>query len=93
MSQRKTILRQKMLSIEDEEILVKIEKEISDEIADKEFKKLEQVVGELGTDTNLHIWKEMRKAFPRKSKPLPTGVMNVKGKVITNPKEKRKKYS
>ena len=31
----------------------------------------------------------MRKAFPKKSKPLPTGVLNFKGKVITNPKEKR----
>ena len=31
----------------------------------------------------------MRKVFPKNSKPLPTGVMNIKGKVITNPKEKK----
>ena len=32
----------------------------------------------------------MRKAFPTKSKPLPTGVKNREGKLITNSKEKRK---
>ena len=31
----------------------------------------------------------MRKVFPKNSKPPPTGVMNIKGKVITNPKEKK----
>ena len=56
----------------------------------KEYKKLEKVVGDLEADTNTNIWKELRKAFPRNSKPLPTGVKNVKGKVITNPKEKIK---
>ena len=35
------------------------------------------------------IWKKMRKAHPKKSNPLPTGVMNVVGKVVTNPKEKK----
>ena len=32
----------------------------------------------------------MRKAFPQKNKPLPTGVKNISGKVITNPNEKKK---
>ena len=41
-------------------------------------------------DINTNIWKEMRKAFPKNSKPFPTGVNNIKGKVITNPKEKMK---
>ena len=31
----------------------------------------------------------MRKVFPKNSKPPPTRVMNIKGKVITNPKEKK----
>ena len=31
----------------------------------------------------------MMKSFPKKSKPLPTGIMNIKGKVITNPEEKK----
>ena len=33
---------------------------------------------------------ELRKAFPKNSKPLPTGVKNIKGKAIKNPKEKMK---
>ena len=90
LSKRKIILRKKLLTMEDEEIIEHIEKDITDDLADKEYKKLEKVVGELGSDTNINIWKEMRKAFPKKSRPLPTGVMNFKGKVITNPKEKRK---
>ena len=32
----------------------------------------------------------MKKAFPSKQKPLPTGVKNIKGKIITNPQEKKK---
>ena len=31
----------------------------------------------------------MRKAFPKKNKPIPTGVMNIRGKVVTNPNEKK----
>ena len=47
-------------------------------------------MGNLDLDTNTNIWKEMRKAYPSKSNPLPTGVKNAQGKLITNPKEKRK---
>ena len=32
----------------------------------------------------------MRKTFPTKSKPLPTGVKNLEGKLTTSSKEKRK---
>ena len=28
--------------------------------------------------------------YPKKSKPLPTGVLNVEGKIIANPEEKKK---
>ena len=31
----------------------------------------------------------MRKAFPKKNKPIPTGVMNIRGKEVTNPNEKK----
>ena len=31
----------------------------------------------------------MKRAYPNKNKPLPTGVKNIKGKVITNPEEKK----
>ena len=32
----------------------------------------------------------MRKSFPKKTKPLPTGVKNVDDKLITHPQEKKK---
>ena len=32
----------------------------------------------------------MKKAFPAKQTPLPTGVKNIQGKLITNPKEKKR---
>ena len=32
----------------------------------------------------------MRKSFPKQTKPLPTGVKNFEGKIITNPEEKKK---
>ena len=48
---------------------------------------MENVKGKMNT-TN--TWKERRKKFPRKTKIIPTGVKNIKGKVITNPDEKKK---
>ena len=36
------------------------------------------------------MWRELKKAYPKVEKPLPTGVKNMSGKVITNPKEKSK---
>ena len=60
----------------------------------KNLKKLSNIFKSLETDsgsTNLtEVWKQMRKSFPKKNKPLPTGVRNIKGKVITNPEEKKK---
>ena len=45
---------------------------------------------ELGGGTNnTNVWKQMRKAFPKKVKSLPTRVKNEQGKVITNPAEKK----
>ena len=35
------------------------------------------------------IWKQIRKSFPKKILPLPTGVKNVFGKVIINQEEKK----
>ena len=40
-----------------------------------------------------NIWRQMRKSFPKKTKPFPTGVKNVEEKVITHPKEKKTSYS
>ena len=90
MNAKKLITRKRKLEQEDEENIDEIEKEITKEIADREYEKLENVMGNLDLDTNTNIWKEMHKAYPSKSNPLPTGVKNAQGKLITNPKEKRK---
>ena len=55
----------------------------------KEYRKLQKVCGDLDENSNTNVWTETRKVFPKNSKLLPTGVMNIKGKVITNPKEKK----
>jgi hypothetical protein len=89
MSKKKTILRKKKLSHEDETEIDRIDSEITEEISEKEYKKLQTVCGDLQENSNTNIWTEMRKVFPKNSKPLPTGVMNIKGKVITNPNEKK----
>ena len=89
MTRRKLIKRKHKLETEDENELEQIEREITHEIADREFDKLNKILGNLETDTNSNVWKEMRKAFPNKKKPLPTGVLNAQGKLITNPKEKK----
>ena len=36
------------------------------------------------------MWRELKKAYPKVEKPLPTGVKDMKGKVITNPIDKKK---
>ena len=93
LNERKKLLKKKSPSDKDLLKLEKIEEKVSIEIADKEFEKLEKALGNLETDSGAtdytNIWKEMRKAYPKTLKPLPTGVMNVMGKVITNPKEKK----
>ena len=60
---------------------------------DREWNTLVKVLGSLETDhgstNNTNVWKEMKKAFPKKVKLVPTGVQNIEGKVITNPNEKK----
>ena len=94
MNRKKNILRKQNLKIEDLRKIDEIEKHITKDIEDKEFKKIQKVLGEIETKkeklNSTNIWKELRKAFPKKTKPLPTGVKNIQGKVITNPNEKKK---
>ena len=90
MLKRKTILKKKTLDLEDEEEVDRIERGITDEIANREFERLEKITGDLDVDSNTNIWKELRKAFPPKSKPIPSGIKNMQGKTITNPREKEK---
>ena len=70
-----------------------IENKIGSECEDMEWEKITKVLGKLetidGSTDNKNIWKETRKAYPKKVKPLPTGVKNIEGKLITNVKEKK----
>ena len=93
MQNKKNILKKKEISKEDNDKIELLDKEITLACEDKEWEKLVKVLGSLETNTgctnNTNVWKEMAKAYPKKSKALPTGVKNVENKVITNPKEKK----
>ena len=86
----KIILKNKTLTLDDDEQVEIMEAKITDEIATREFEILKKISGDLDMETNTSIFKELRKAFPPKSKPIPTGIKNVPGKLITNPQEKKK---
>ena len=66
---------------------------ITEACEDREWDKLVKVLGSLETgrgDTNHNnVWKEMKKAFPNKTKQVPTGVNNLENKTVTNPNEKK----
>ena len=93
MHEKNKILKQKFRSSEDEERIETIDSLISKECSDKEYKKFEEVLGELETENGhtatTNVWKQFRKAYPKKVRPAPTGVKNLRGKIITNPSEKK----
>ena len=91
MNEQKTIMKQKNISSQDEEQIDNTDRLISSECADREYEKLVKVLGETesGSSNSTNMWKEFRKAYPKKVRPVPTGVKNVHGKVITNPNEKK----
>ena len=89
-SRKTEILKKKYPDSNDVELIEIIENKISIECEEREWHKLNRILGDLEDgDTNTNIWKEMKKAFPTKVKPLPTGVRNIENKVITNPDEKK----
>ena len=93
MNERKIIMKHKHISEDEHDRIETIETRISEECSEKEIENLKEALGELelgGGTNNTNVWKQMRKAFPKKAKPLPTGVKNEQGKVITNPAEKMK---
>ena len=83
MNERKNIMKKKTLSKSEEEKVHEIESHITKEIADIELEKLLKVTGELDTDHNTSIWKEMRKSYPKNYKPIPTGEYLIWEKNIT----------
>ena len=86
--EKKEILRKKEITHEEYMRVENIEIEISNQCEGKELEKLERVMDEIETNKT-NIWREMRKAFPNKTKPIPTGVKDIKGRVITNPTERK----
>ena len=86
-------LEKKDFTIIEKEKVDVIDEQINTACEDKEWEKLVKVLGSLeasnGGTNNTNVWKEMRKAFPKKTVSIPTGVKNIQGKVITNPKEKK----
>ena len=85
--------KKKETSKEDKEKIEMIHKEITLTCEDKEWEKLGMVLGSLETENgctnNTNIWKELAKAYPKKSQALPTDKKNVENKVIANRKEKK----
>ena len=94
MEEKKILLKKRGISVEEKVRVLEIDEEITQECEDKEYDKLVKTLGELESETgqtnNTNIWRQLRKSYPKKSKPIPTGIKNIKGKVITNPDEKKK---
>ena len=90
MEEKRTVLKE---TNHDKKRVDELNEQIHVACEDREWNTLVKVLGSLETDhgstNNTNVWKEMKKAFPKKVKPVPTGVQNIEGKVITNPKEKK----
>ena len=56
MTKKKEILKNRKLTKNDVDSIDQIEKEITEEVADKEYEKLERVLGDLESNTNTNIW-------------------------------------
>ena len=93
MKRKNQIVKIKEKTTEDKQKIDELDQIIGKECEDKEIEKLQSVLGSLeslaGHTNNTNVWKQMKKAFPSKTRPNPTGVLNIEGKVITNPKEKK----
>ena len=94
MEEKKQLLKRKVISLEEKQRIINIAEEITKECEDKEYNKLVKTLGQLESETgqtnNTNFWRQLRKSYPKKSKPLPTGIKNIKGKVVTHPDEKKK---
>ena len=93
MKKKKEIIKKKILCEKDKDKLEVLVKEISLAYENREWEKLTNILGSLetenGSTNNTKVWKEMSKAYPKKSKILPTGVNNIENQIVTNPKEKK----
>ena len=94
MDKKKVILKKGNLNYKDIQEINKLDEELTVECSDKEFEKVTKICGTFETNSGVtnvtNIWRQFKKAYPKITKPLPTGVKNVEGKIITNPEEKKK---
>ena len=93
-NEKKMLLKQAKLNSDSVEDKIEvIDQLISKECEDKEYEKLVKVVSELETECGgidlTNVWKQFLKAYPKKTHPIPTGIKNISGKVVTNPDEKK----
>ena len=78
MNAKKDILKKKNPNLKDKNDIELLDKDITVECEEKEWKKLTEILGNLDSkETNMNIWKQMRKAYPKKTKPLSTGVKDM----------------
>ena len=94
MNDKKEIVKKQQHNEKDKARIEALDKEIKEECENKEWDKLVKTLGSLetadGHTNNTNIWKEMRKAYPKKTTTVPIGVKNIEGKLLTNPIEKKK---
>ena len=90
MEEKSQILQQKVVTEENKMKIEEIEQHIRKEIYEKEFQQLKTVVGESENALNTNMWRELKKAYPKVNKTLPTGVTDILGKVVINPNDKNK---
>ena len=79
MNEKQGLLKKKTKSDADLEKIEEINLAIPEQCEDKEFEKHTKALGDLenesGAPNNTNIWKKMKKSYPNKSKPLPTGII------------------
>ena len=77
MEEKSQILKQKVITEENKIKVEEIEQHITQEISEKVFEKLKTVIGEFENEPNTNMWRELRKAYPKINKILPTGVKDI----------------
>ena len=52
------------------------------------------MLGNLENDSGVtnvtNMWRQFKKAYPKNTRALPTGALDIEGKIVTNPEQKKK---
>ena len=43
-----------------------------------------------GVTNVTNMWRQFKKAYPKNTRALPTGALDIEGKIVTNPEQKKK---